>query len=59
MQENIFSKIDDLIGQEISKSEHYETYEDLIVDYIAESCFYSSKDFIRNIIYQLEKRLEE
>ena len=59
MKEDIFKKIDNLIGKEVANSEVYETYEDFIVDYIAYFCFYSSKDFIKNIIDQLDKTLEK
>lgn len=55
----IFKKIDKLIGKEIKNNKVYENYEDFIVEYIAFFCFYSNKDFIKNIIKRLEKILEE
>lgn len=59
MEKDIFKKIDNLIGKEISNSDIYESYEDFIVEYISYFCFYSSKDFIKNIIDQLENILEK
>lgn len=59
MKKDIFEKIDNLIYKEIDNGKHYENFEDLIVEYIAYFCFYSSKDFINNIIDQLENILEK
>ena len=54
---NVFEQIDNLINEELENEPTYESFEDILVDYIVNGCFYSSNDFIRNIIDQLENQI--